>query len=268
MSSYTFRRSGPQMDALFDEIPTKQKEISVTAMANGNIRLGNLQGGDREFMPATPSGDPMHYMYEQWGAMWNGMSGYWELNGLTDLTNADMRQIWDTRFFPLPPTIVSTANARTNFFKQANRYTFDVPQDATALFRYSAVEVVKVQDTTNNSPYPWKTSSIDRLFYQCPKLRKVIGTIWLTSTNAVAHMNPFQNCYELEEVFVKNINKNLAIGQSPKLNKDSLLFMINNASPTSAMTITVHADVYAWAMADADILAALKAQPNVSLVTA
>lgn len=256
------------MDALFDEIPGKQKEISVTAMPNGNIRLGNLQGGDREFMPATPSGDPMHYMYEQWGATWNGKSGYWELNGLTDLTNADMRQIWDTRFFPLPPTIFSTGKARTNFFKQVNRYIYDVPQDGSALFRFSAVEVVKVQDTINNAPYPWKTSNIDRLFYYCTKLRKVIGTIWLTSTYASSHANTFTNCPELEEVFVKNINKSFAIGQSPKLNKDSLLFMINNASPTSAMTITVHADVYAWATKDTDISAALKAQPYISLVSA
>lgn len=37
---------------------------------------------------------------------------------------------------------------------------------------------------------------------------------------------------------------------------------------TSAITITLHADAYARAMANADIVAALQAHPNVSLASA
>ena len=44
--------------------------------------------------------------------------------------------------------------------------------------------------------------------------------------------------------------------------------MINEANPTSAITITLHSDAYARLADDADIVAALEAQPLVSLVSA
>ena len=44
--------------------------------------------------------------------------------------------------------------------------------------------------------------------------------------------------------------------------------MIQKAAPTSAITITVHADVYAWASTDAEVQAALAAQPLVTLISA
>ena len=44
--------------------------------------------------------------------------------------------------------------------------------------------------------------------------------------------------------------------------------MINKEAATSPITITLHADAYARAMANADIVAALEAHPNVSLASA
>lgn len=266
MSSYTFRRPGPQMDALFDEIPTKQKEISVTAMPNGNIRLGNLQGGDREFMPATPSGDPMHYMYEQWGARWNAESGYWELNGLLDLTNADMRLIWDTRYFPTAACRYTDQRIRTNLYRYVGLLTYDTPQTGSALFHSKRVEVVKVHDKTTHPNYPWRATVIERMFYNCKYLKRVIGEI--VTTQSAPYTNAFWGCEALEEVYIKGLKHNISIAYSGLFKKEPLLYLIVNAAPTSPITITVHADVYAWAMADADILAALNAQPNISLVTA
>ena len=68
-------------------------------------QLSNIRSQSKEFMPATPSGDPMHYAYEAAGAIWNGTgkdinrigrmtgdtivhkSGYWYLNELGDISN-------------------------------------------------------------------------------------------------------------------------------------------------------------------------------------
>ena len=44
--------------------------------------------------------------------------------------------------------------------------------------------------------------------------------------------------------------------------------MIENEAATSGITITLHADAYARAMANTDIIAALEAHPNVSLASA
>ena len=110
-----------EMDA---GLATKQDTLQLTVKDNGNIVLSNIQGQSKEFMPATPSGDPMHYAYEAVGAVWNGTgadivkdapwaelvdddadktivhkAGHWYLNGLGDLTNADMRQVYFTPIF-------------------------------------------------------------------------------------------------------------------------------------------------------------------------
>ena len=109
--------SRQQTEALLN---TKQNELTLTVKDNGNTVIGNIQGHTKEFMPATPSGDPMHYAYVAAGAEYNDTgadiikttpwadmldddyngeygttvvhkAGYWYLNGLGDLTNKDMQ---------------------------------------------------------------------------------------------------------------------------------------------------------------------------------
>ena len=63
----TYNRS--QIDAM---VGAKQDALQLTVKDNGNIVLSNIQGQSKEFMPATPSGDPMHYAYVAAGAEWNG----------------------------------------------------------------------------------------------------------------------------------------------------------------------------------------------------
>lgn len=262
------------MDALFDEIPTKQKEISVTAMPNGNIRLGNLQGGDREFMPATPSGDPMHYAYETIGAVYNAATKMWEMMGIIDLSNADVRKV-----FALGP-LTDLGNAPLGNNKYG--YRVNAPRKGPSntvseiSMRYLAVEnpTIEVINLTNTPTIGYiknyesvlSPTSIENAFSGCTSLQAIYGRI--SFVNCKASSNAFAQCRALKRVRLQKLNRSISLSASPLLDKESLLYMIQQAAPTSPITITVHADVYAWAMADADILAALNAQPNVSLVTA
>ena len=65
-----------------------------------------------------------------------------------------------------------------------------------------------------------------------------------------------------------NLKISLDIHNLPNITSKSIIYMIQNEAATSAITITLHADAYARAMANADILAALEAHPNVSLASA
>lgn len=262
------------MDALFDEIPTKQKEISVTAMPNGNIRLGNLQGGDREFMPATPSGDPMHYMYENIGAVYNANTNKWAMMGITDLTNSEMRKVL------LAGPLAALSEAPLG----GTRYGFRVnmarkgPSNVTSgpSLRYFAVDnsVIEVINLSSNHTLAQMSNyegvvtptSLNYAFSGCTKLKSIYGRISFESCSNSAEA--FSQCRALVRVRLYKLNRSISLSASSLLDKESLVYMIQQAVPTSPITITVHADVYAWAMADADILAALKSQPNVSLVTA
>ena len=100
------------------DIKTKQSTLTLTTKPNGNIVIGNLAGQSKEFMPATPSGDPMHYAYEAVGATYNNTSadititgiygdtivhkaGHWLLNEIGDISNKELRSIYSSRYISL-----------------------------------------------------------------------------------------------------------------------------------------------------------------------
>ena len=52
------------------------KKIIPAALPFENLSNGNIKIGDTLFMPATPSGDPMHYAYESAGAEYNATTDF------------------------------------------------------------------------------------------------------------------------------------------------------------------------------------------------
>lgn len=78
----------------------------------------------------------------------------------------------------------------------------------------------------------------------------------------------FSTCYSLRFCNIKNLKLSIDISATSLLEKSSLIYMIENAAPTSAITITLSAYCYNKFSNDADVLAALSAQPLVSLASA
>lgn len=264
-----------QVDALLN---TKQNELTLTVKDNGNIVIGNIQGQTKEFMPATPSGDPMHYAYEAAGAVWNGTgkdinrigrmtgdtivhkSGYWYLNELGDISNEEMRKILiqgrNSDCLNCQTASVSTSlPLRTNLF----------PTSQPISIRWLNVEVVvlfgnpEVLDYTTSS----YMSSYRAIYTNQSVCRKILTII---DSNVFS----IEKAYTMKRLEFFKL-KNMALSQyidSPYFREDCILYMIQNEAATSPITITLHADAYARAMANADILAALEAHPNVSLASA
>ena len=107
-----------------------------------------------------------------------------------------------------------------------------------------------------------------RFFGQDSKsLSRIVGVIDLTATSAQA-FNP----KALEYINIKTLKCNLDIHWSPKISKESVLFMIENAAPASGIIINLHADAYVRLNPDleenADIKSALEAQPLITLASA
>lgn len=76
---------------------------------------------------------------------------------------------------------------------------------------------------------------------------------------------PFNKCYALKDIRVKNMRVNMTFANCYQLSKESILYMINNEAATSAITITLNTNVYTKYAEDADVLAALVNHPNISL---
>ncbi len=88
-----------------------------------------------------------------------------------------------------------------------------------------------------------KTVSLSYAFYGCSRLRTISGTIYLD--NRANTNNAFRHCRALETVAISYLAGNLSLQDSPLLSLESVSHMIANAANTSAITVTVHPDVYA-----------------------
>lgn len=251
-------------------VATKQDTLTLTVKDNGNIVIGNIQGQTKEFMPATPSGDPNHYMYEKCGAVWNGDTGYWELNGLTDMTNEDMQESYITcnmySDILLAPAKYMNKLFRTNILGNISMAATVPASPAQLVYRGdSALEILNFNFKPSGSEIPlYYFNNMDFCFYGCKALRSILGPIKCTNASFT---EAFKNCKSLTNIKLSNVSKAISFADSPNLSRESLLYLINNAG-TATFAITLHADTYAWASVDEDIQAALTEKTNITLASA
>ena len=220
-------------------------------------------------------------LYISAGAKYNEATGFYELNGLTDITEKEMRAIYtqwqkdvgtashNTGWLTLPP------NMRTNL---PSLYRADLISALSNCIGGSSVEVLCIAEQSNDTRVMYVASTQAVAQNDMPMLRRVIG-IWRYNDNNPSNFNfsygqPFGKCPLLEEIRMMRINKSHTFAVSPNLSKESVLYMITNANPPSgaaagSIAITLHPTAYARLKDDADIVAALEAKNGViTLVSA
>ena len=202
---------------------------------------------------ATPSGDPMHYMFEAAGAKWNAASRLWELNGLTDITNEQMRVCYNESQLLLPSSMKSTT-MRTNFVKSKSTESYTYRFDLMLTFWFSEIEVANVSDIT--------AERLQYAFFQAKNLKIIQGIINVSYLNNMT--DAFYNCRSLVDVRLKFLECDVSFSTSPLLSIDSILYLITN-SGNKSITITLHPDAYDRAMSDSSITAALAAKPLITI---
>ena len=260
------------------------KDASKSADGN-TLTLTKKDGSIVSFSPSggggmtTPSGDPMHYMYEAAGATYNatdadipmeGVYGdsyvhkakHWHLNELGDITNEEMREIYlfanmDNSVKGVRQLMQGT-HTRTNIATWKGVWNNKI-NDAQ-LFGYASNLKTAI---LRNADVHYTNSDASFMFIGCNKLEKVFPTLDATSTTSFNEA--LDNCLNLREVRIKNVKVTIKFNASPFISKASILYLIQNSAATSAMVITLHADAYARLAEDADIVAALAEKTNVSL---
>lgn len=247
----------------------------------GNISITPIYG---KLMQDTPSGDPMHYMYNEAGAVYNATDGdiekkgmygdtiyhrayRWYLNEIGDLTNEEMRRIvycnqsinsrrWERIF--------SYMKCRTNLpFHWYGKAGFNQCIDSNRFVNggcHMDVETL-VFPPYKDGEYTNFDAPIST-FFNSQKLKKILNPfIFNESPNNVG----FLNCFALEEFRLKDIKFPLDLRSCQKLSLDSVIYMIENENATSVITISLHSDVYSEAMGRADMEELLQQHPNVTL---
>lgn len=183
------------------------------------------------------------------------------LNSIGNITEDEMLAIYMLgKFNKSDAAPLANAKVRTNLGRKgmANGEQIDTPRLAYA----AECETINLCEAPiYEGTFPTKSSEH---FLEASKLRAIYGRLILDAYYATM----FKNCIALERVKILNLSVNVSLKDSPLISKHSLLYMVKNAMPTSSITITLHPDAYARLADDAEIVAALEAQPLVSLVSA
>lgn len=222
-------------------------------------------------------------LYISAGAKYNEATGFYELNGLTDITEEEMREIYNRYLIDIGSNVnvsgwlLLGAKIRTNLPCITRADIFNEMNNSIS---GSNVEVLRICAASSEDYirvcYIGATMAVAH--QPMPKLKKVIG-IWRYFNENPSKYNfdygqPFSECPLLEEIRMEKINKSHTFAVSPNLSKESVLYMITNANPPSgaavgSITITLHPTAYARLKDDADIVAALEAKRGiVTLVSA
>ena len=196
-------------------------------------------------------------LYISAGAVYNEQTGYYELNGLTDITEEEMRVIWqeDLSGWYL--------NGRTNLTKnisaRSNTGGYNGGIDISnicwnnsniTIFNFGAKPLAR---------------HMDNAFSGCTKLETIDTRIPITPYEGVVGPNIFRGCTALEEVRFNmrylNYSTNINFPASPLISKDSILSVIQTTPTTGSVkplvVVGLNETAYNRLKDDTDITAAL-----------
>lgn len=210
-------------------------------------------------------------LYVSAGAKYNEATGYYELNGLTDITEEQMRVIYEKTWgwwlhlpslngfgsalprtnIPCPDykiiSYASNINLNSVFAVSGNDDNLEVV-NLRALYTPTGFDEIKIVY------FNWA-------FQGNKKIREVQGIINIKEARSDLSIGG-----NIETINIKGLKVNIRFYNSQRLSKESVLYMINNSAATTAITISLNKAVYDVMKDDADIIAALAEKTNITLV--
>lgn len=196
----------------------------------------------------------LHKVYEEYGAVYNAETGYWELNGLTDLTEEDMWDIWLWTH-----NIINQPDLAQAFSSAPIRTTFSHP--SCSLYRASLgtslnqaaynckfLEIFHVTSLPDGSIKITSSSvsACHNAFLSCLELREITDILDVSVNTPSLFSAAFSLCAKLCKVRIKGLRQNVSFKHSPLISYESLNYLVTNAANTAAITVTVHPTTYSY----------------------
>lgn len=203
-----------------------------------------------------------------WGETVTHKAGHYYLNGLGDITEHEMSVIYSTPHNALYPfAYAHLYNTRTLFWKNGTKTSIPSRISHDGIF-FSNTKLESIGSGTANDSlyYTGDAPELNGYFRLCSMLKHINIMFQIAYIKKLTRM--FDGCSVLETVHLVKLPCDVSFLDSPNISKQSIAFAIANAVPATAITITLHADAYARLADDAEIVAALEAQPLISLVSA
>lgn len=180
---------------------------------------------------------------------YNESTGYFELNGLTDITYQQAMDIYrytsnGIRLDGEKITVYGFAQFRTNLPPSSGAYWVQINN------LFSSNEILEVARLPQyySSGVQLNPNTRDAFAY-CYKLREIINVMEAPShvSDAYTWYGTFSRCFKLETVRIKKLYGNISFADSPLISSDSISYLVENRTTahTDVITVTVHADTFA-----------------------
>lgn len=176
---------------------------------------------------------------------YNKETGFFELNGLTDITFEEAIRIYMYSCGKVPTGLpqFSQCNIRTILPMKNLEYSTNLK----GMFRYGVKFEVLIIPSYYRT-YVNIGADCSGAFQNCYALKKINAVMQFGAVTTASYT--FYRCDNLIDVSIENLKINLSFENSPLLSYDSLQYLVIHAANTSPITITVHTDVYAKLTAD------------------
>ena len=213
-------------------------------------------------------------LYISAGAKYNEATGFYELNGLTDITEEQMRVIYEKTWgwwIGLPNLNgFGDSSARTNIPCPDYKRTYyqsnvNLSSSFATTGNLDNLEVLNFIPTQYPKDFSIKLS-MRAMNWMCQGNAKPLTIMGTFDVGGVPDNNSLNIGGNIKTINIKNLSKNIKFYGSKVLSKESVLYMINNSAATSAITISLNKAVYDVMKDDADIIAALAEKTNITLI--
>lgn len=250
---------------------------AAKAYVTSNAVVGDIPQAFIDLVTSNaPEGDPGRVAF-------NAVTGYFELNGLTDIAYDEMLAIYNganvgnevewlgginpvTQEYTDNGAIVAGTTGRTNMCHTSADQSA-VTLNAFAMGTYLAAVRVANGQTVKARGNLSSAFSRGAIISRLKAVYPVIDLSYVTAIESSPATTPFYGCVLLEHVEMANLDTDISLANCRNLSAHSVAYMIANAG-AQPLTITLHADAKERALADAEVQAALVQKPNVSLAEA
>ena len=172
---------------------------------------------------------------------YNEETGYYELNGLTDITYEDAILIYQcfTRSSRAPySSLYMSSSEVRNFIPLWHANTPQSWEDAYRdCTRLTVCKIIKGSTLL--------ISKADRMFMGDFRLKEIVTELNCFNTVNFTCSNIFFNCTGLESVKIKALSVSIDLYYPSGLTLESLSYLVENAVIVNAIKVKVHPDVYA-----------------------
>ena len=195
-------------------------------------------------------------LFEAAGAVFNDETGYYEMNGLTDLTEEDMEWMYN-----LPKTCGGLQKLDFSTFTVNGRYirtnfpftNVFMTCDTLSIYGQAKLEVLCLESITDFNRQPFQLKKFDT--YANASLKRVMGEVYVKDVEKTSDLRNIYptNLNLLEEFFLKFLCVSADIfTYSPLIKLECLDYLVTNARNTVPIIVAVHSTVYAKLMDEAN----------------